>query len=263
MSRDHHFSANSLEQARAIEAVLRRATGQIEEMSAVCEREIVGASAEIPDAIQEAANRLIGSWSRNDEGPVAPGQMARDVIAHFVQQQVKKLQDNLSTFAAQLQHDLQQCAFDLGLAHGPSYEEFQSVIRGTPVFDPQPCVIALPRPSFSRLVGWRFAKWQLTRQIKRQLGQSFQAGLDVHWRLLKEWSDSIIRQLKESFETYAESYRAQAEQLLCRRAFNPDELSAIQANLLQLDAGATAGTDVANSAQADTSYVSEASSNIV
>jgi hypothetical protein len=103
----------------------------------------------------------------------------------------------------------------------------------------------------------------LTRQIKRQLGQSFQAGLDVHWRLLKEWSDSIIRQLKESFETYAESYRAQAEQLLCRRAFNPDELSAIQANLLQLDAGATAGTDVANSAQADTSYVSEASSNIV
>jgi GTP-binding protein EngB required for normal cell division len=263
MSRDHHFSANSLEQARAIEAVLRRATGQIEEMSAVCEREIVGASAEIPDAIQEAANRLIGSWSRNDGGPVAPGQMARDVIAHFVQQQVKKLQDNLSTFAAQLQHDLQQCAFDLGLAHGPSYEEFQSVIRGTPVFDPQPCVIALPRPSFSRLVGWRFAKWQLTRQIKRQLGQSFQAGLDVHWRLLKEWSDSIIRQLKESFETYAESYRAQAEQLLCRRAFNPDELSAIQANLLQLDAGATAGTDVANSAQADTSYVSEASSNIV
>jgi len=259
----HHFSANSQEHARAIEALLRKATGRIEEMSAVCEREIVGASAEIPNAIQEAANRLIGSWSRNDGGPVAPGPMVRDVIAHSVQQQVKKLQDNLSTFAAQLGHDLKQCAFDLGLAHGPSYEEFQSLVRGTPVFDPQPFIIALSRPSFSGLVGHRFAERQIARHIKRQLGQPFQAGLDTYWRLLKEWSDSIIRQLGQSFETYAESYRAQAEQVLGGRAFNQNELSAIQANLLQLNADAPSGNDVTNSEQADAPYAFKASSKII
>jgi GTP-binding protein EngB required for normal cell division len=251
MSRDNHFSTNSLEQARAIEALLRRMTGQIEEMSAVCEREILGASAEIPQAIQEASNRLISSWSGNDGGLVAPGQMVRDVIAHSVQQQVKMLQDNLSTFAAQLQHGLKQCAFDLGVAHTPSCEEFQSVIRGTPVFDPQPFVIALSRPSFSRLVGSRFAEWQIAKQIKRQLGEPFQAGLDTYWSLLVDWSDSIIRQLKQSFETYAESYRAQAEQALAGRAFNPDEISAIRANLSQLDADAPSGNDASNSELGD------------
>jgi GTP-binding protein EngB required for normal cell division len=256
MSRNHHFSADSQERACAIEALLRRATGQIEGMSAVCESEIVRASAEIPETIQEAASRLIRSWSRNDGGPVAPGQMVRDVIAHSVQQRVKKLQDNLSTFAAQLRHDLSQCAVDLGLAHSPSYEEFQAVIRGTPLFDPQPFVIALSRPPFSGLVGPRFAKWQLTKQIKRQLGQPFQEALDIYWSLLKDWSDSIIGQLRQSFETYAESYRAQAERTLSGRAYNSHELSAIQANLLQLDSDTAAVNDVTDSEQADASYAS-------
>jgi GTP-binding protein EngB required for normal cell division len=263
MKRDQQFSANSQEQFRASEALLRKATGQIEEIRTLCEREIAGTAAEMPETILRAAGRLMDSWSQDEGGPVAPGQMVRDVLSYFVQQQVKKLNEVLSTFAAQLQHDLRQCASDLSLANTPSDEEFQSVIRGTPVFDPQPFAITISRPSFSILMGRRFAERQVARQIERQLGQPFQAALDIYWRLLNKWSDSVVGQLTQSFETYAEEYRAQAEQVLGGRAFDKVELAAIQGNLLQLEADGAAGKDVTNSRRADASYVPEASSKSV
>jgi hypothetical protein len=47
-----------------------------------------------------------------------------------------------------------------------------------------------------------------------QLRPPFYAALETYWQLVREWADSVIGQLKQKFETYAESYRAQAEQLL-------------------------------------------------
>jgi GTP-binding protein EngB required for normal cell division len=263
MGRGRQFSANSQEQARAAEALLRRTTGEIEEMRSQCEREIAEAAAETPEAIQGAASRLMDSWARNDGGPVAPGQMVRDAITHSLQQHVKKLQDDLVRFATRLRHALKECASDLGLVDTPGDDEFQSVIRGTPVFDPQPFTIAISRPSISSLMGRRFAERQVARQIERQLGQPFQATLDIYWRLLKEWSDAIVGQLSRSFETYAENYRAQAEQALSGSALHTEELAAIQKNLLQLGGDATPGKDVPKSERADASYAREASSKTV
>lgn len=236
MRRGQQFSANSKEQIREAEALLRRATGQIEEMRTLCEREIAGAAAGMPEAIQGAASRLMESWSRNDGRSISPGQMVRDVIAQFVQQQVKKLQEDLVTFAAQLRHDLKQCAFDLGLADAPGDDEFQSVIRGTPVFDPQPFQIEISRPAMAGLLGRGFAERQVASRISRQLGRPFDEALDAYWRLLNEWTGAIVSQLRQRFETYAENYRAQAEQALGGKEFSAEELDAVRESIAQLGA---------------------------
>jgi GTP-binding protein EngB required for normal cell division len=263
LRRDQQFSTNSQELVRAAEALLRMTTGQIEEMRAVCELEIVCAATEIPGAIQSAANHLVESWSENDRAPVVPGQMVRDVIADVVQHKVKKLQGSLSTFAAQLRNNLKQCAADLGLAHIPDDDEFQSVIRGTPVFDPQPFTITISHPTFSGFLGRRFAERRVTRQIARQLGHSFREALEIYWGMLKEWSDSIVSRLRQIFEIYADDYRARAEQALGGKALNTEELAAIQASLLLVEVDAVPGKDVANSDRIDASYVPVTSSKIV
>jgi GTP-binding protein EngB required for normal cell division len=247
MRREQQVSTDSQERVRAAEALLRMTTGQIEEISAVCEREITSSAAETPRAIRSAASRLMDSWSQNDRAPLAPGQMVRDVIADFVQQRVNEMQRSLSVVAAQLRNDLKQCATDLGLAHVPGGDEFQSVIRGTPVFDPQPFAITISRPTFSGLLGRRFAERQVARHITRQLGQSFQEALDIYWRMLKEWSDSIVGRLRQIFEVYADDYRARAAQALGGRVLNTEELAEIQASLSQLEADAAPESDVTNS----------------
>ena len=229
-------SANSKEMTRAAEALLRKTTGQIEKMGSLCEGEIAEAAGEMPEVIRDAAGQLMDSWTQNDAGSVVPGQMVRDVIVNFVQLRVRKLQEVLLTFAAQLRLSLKQCASDLGLPHAPGEDEFQSVMRGAPMFDPQPFTISISRPSFSSLLGHRFAERRLARRIEDQLGKPFLDALDIYWKLLQDWSDSIVGQFRQRFDTYAEEYRAQAEQVLGGKGFNTEELTAIQAILLQLEA---------------------------
>ena len=260
IKRDQQFSTNSQDLVRAAEGLLRMTSGQIEEMRSLCEREIMDAAAETPGAIQSAASRLMDSWSQSDRAPLAPDQIVRDVIADFVQFKVEKLQADLAAFAVQLRNNLKQCADDLGLAHIPGDEEFQSVVRGTPVYDPQPFTIAISRSSFSALLGRHFAERQVARNIRRQLGLTFQEALDNYWKTLNEWSGSIIRRLRQIFEIYAEEYRARAEQALGGAVLNTGELGAIQASLLQLEADASPGKDVMSSDRTHTSYVPETSS---
>ncbi|MGC2702421.1 MAG: dynamin family protein [Candidatus Acidiferrales bacterium] len=227
-------SANTQERARSAEALLRRTTGQIDEMRALCERQIAGAAEQTPDAIRAAAGELLAAWPESGRGQDACGKLVRDSLAHFVQQNVRRLQDDLATLASQLQRDLRQSASDLGLVDTPAEGEFHSVIRGTPLFDPQPLQIVLSRPRIAALFGRRFAERQLAGDIRTQLGQPSNDSLNAYWKLLNEWSASILRQLRQRFETYAENHRVQAQRALGGIKFSAEERDAVQNDLAQL-----------------------------
>lgn len=249
-------SANAHERARAAEALLRRTTGQIDEMHALCERQIAGAAGQTPDAIRVAASELLAAWPESDRGRETSGEFVRDSLAHFVQQNVRKLQDELATFASQLQHDLTQAASDLGLNHSPPDREFRSLIRGTPILDLQPFQVVLSHPKLASLFGRRFAERQLAGDIRTQLGQTFDDSLDCYWRLLNEWSASILSQLRQRFETYAENYRVQAQRTLGGIQFSAEERDSLQKDLAQLAENAVQEDARAN----DTSNAPEARS---
>jgi hypothetical protein len=53
-----------------------------------------------------------------------------------------------------------------------------------------------------------------------------------------QWANSVIGELKQKFETYAENYRAQAEQALGGREITKDELDGLQENLARLQSSA-------------------------
>ncbi len=231
-------SAESKEKARAAEDLLRKTTGQIEETRSLCGRLVQEASAGLPEAIDKAAKRLLDSWSKGGDTEVKPGQLVRDSITDSVQSHIRKLQLQISRLAARLGDDLRQCAETLGLPDVPGEGEFRSVIRGTPVFETITSPIVVSRPVIAGLLGHRMAERRLAAQISRQLDQPFYTAMEAYWELLRAWADSVIAQLRAKFETYAESYRAQAEQKLRGREFAEEELDGVEKDLAGLKASA-------------------------
>jgi GTP-binding protein EngB required for normal cell division len=252
LRRGARSTTKSQDRARAAETLLRTTTGTIEEMRAVCGRYIQGVSESMPEAIEEAARRLLHSWSTGSYGVVVPGQSVRDSITQLVQRQASKLQKEITALAGQLGADLRQCAADLKIPDAPGEDEFQSLIRGAPVFESVSLTMAISRPKLAGLLGQKSAERSVGRQISRQLPPPFYDALGAYWELVKAWTDSVIAQLKHKFETYAENYRAQAEQALGGRELGQDEVQGLEKSLTQLRGSVTAGSGrrIANSTEA-------------
>jgi len=240
LSRGERSTTKSRDAAHAAETLLRKTTGAIEEMRMVSERYAQGAGASVPDAIEEASKRFLHAWSESSYGVVVPGQLVRDCITQFVQVQVRKLQTEITALAGQLETDLRQVAADLGIPDAPGEDEFESLVRGAPVFESASFSMALSRPRLAGLLGERSAERSVARQISRQLQPPFYAALDAYWRLVGAWADSVIGQLKHKFEAFAESYRAQAGHALGGRELTKEELDGLAVSLARLKAGGAA-----------------------
>lgn len=240
LKHDAQSSTRAKEKARGAEERLRKATGKIEESRSVCARfvEAQGEQARqrnAEEAVAGASKRLLQSWANGESAKAELGAFARDSIAHFVQAETAKLQSEISALASHLGADLQECAADLGVSEVPSEGEFESIIRGAPVFECPAFKLNISRPTFVSRFGMRIALRSLTRQISRQLQPTFYTALETYWRLVGEWSSSVIAQLKHRFENYAESYRARAEMALGGRELTSSELVDLQESLARLN----------------------------
>jgi GTP-binding protein EngB required for normal cell division len=251
LSRRRRGAAEADEGTRAAEETLRKATGIIAEMGSVSTRYAEDAANTVPDAVAEAAKRLAEAWSQTSAEAVVPEELVRQGLTGFAQGQVGKLQREITALAVQLGSDLQQSAAALGMSDAPSEEEFQSVVRGSPVFELPAFGIKVSRPSLAGLFGRKAAEQSVAKQISRQLPDSFYAAVQAYWQSVKAWSTSVISQLRRRFESYAENYRAQAEAALGGRGreVTKEELDGIAESLaaIKADAVASSGSRSANS----------------
>jgi GTP-binding protein EngB required for normal cell division len=218
-------------QIRAAEARLRQATGLIEETRSAWEQQLERDGFDVSDGFLAAAASLMDEWARNISAKTPTHKLVRDSILQIVQQRVKTLHDSLEALALQLRGDLKKSAADLGIADVPGEDEFQSLVRATPIFDPGLLITAVARPRFSALFGRRFAEKRLAKRLHQELGEVLNNTLGNYSDLLREWTSLVTSQILRRFETYAESYRAQAERLLGRKDLTTEELHALQEDL--------------------------------
>jgi GTP-binding protein EngB required for normal cell division len=236
LNRRQQASADADGAARAAEETLRKATGIIAEMRSVAARYAEDAASTMSDAVADAAKRLIKAWSQAGVEPVVGEELVWQSLSGFVQGQVAKLQKEITALAVQLSSDLRQCAADLEISDAPGQDEFQSLVRGTPIFEAPRSGMQLKRPSVARSFGRNAAEQSLAKQISRQLPQSFYAAVEAYWQLVKAWSTSVIGQLSKRFESYAENYRAQAEVALGGHEVTSEELDGIAESLASMKA---------------------------
>ncbi|MGA9883456.1 MAG: dynamin family protein [Candidatus Acidiferrales bacterium] len=234
LKRRDRSSTQSKDRARVAEGQLRRTTGAIEEMEAANRRYAEESGAGVSAASADAAKRFLHASSNGSYGVVVSGQLVRDSLTQFVQVQARKLQSDIAGLATQLAADLRQCAADLEIPDAPTEDEFRSLVRGAPVFESPSFTLSVSRPRMSRVLGQKAAERSVTTQIRRGLPPEFSTAHETYWQLVKSWSDSVLRQLKSKFEDYAESYRAQAEQVLGERQITGDEIGKIEESLKRI-----------------------------
>ncbi len=237
LNRHQQAPADGDRGARTAEETLRKATGVLAEMRLVAERYAENAANTVPDAVAEAAKRLVEAWPQAVE-PVAVDQLIRQSLTEFVQGQAAKLQKEIDALALQLGADLRQSAADLGMFDAPGEDEFPSIVRGSPIFEAPGFRIELSRPSLVRLFGRNAAEQSVAKQISRQLPRSFYAAVEAYWQTVKAWSGSVIGQLSKRFESYAENYRAQAEVALSGYKITTEERDEIAESLASMKAEA-------------------------
>jgi len=242
LSRRPLRSLESQQEVRTVEETLRKATGIIAEMRSVSSHYAEDALNTVPEAVTEAAKQLSDAWSQPNGETVRPDKRVCESLTDFVRAQAGKLQKEITTLAVQLRTDLQQCAAHLEISDSPGENEFESVVRGSPVFELPSFSITLSRPGVARLLGRHAAERALAKQISRQLPQSFHAAVEAYWNLVKAWSASAIGQLNKNFESYAENYRAQAEVALAGREVTSEEVAGIAESLASLKAHAVAAS---------------------
>ena len=237
LKRGSRSSTESQGPARVVESLLRTTTGSIQELREVADRFVRDAGRSLPNAIEAAAKELLHARETGSYGVVVPGQLVRDSIAQFVHAKASKLQTELATQTAAIGAQLRQCADYLGISDSPSNGELQSLVRGAPVFEMLPSTLAISHFRFSRLLGRRAVESLARRQILRQLPAAFHAAFETYWQLVGAWAESVISRLTQKFEMYAESYRAQAGQILADGDFSKDELTTLETSLQELKPG--------------------------
>jgi GTP-binding protein EngB required for normal cell division len=222
------------DQVRAVEARLRRTTGLIEETRSAWEKEIEGFPNDLSEAFYAMSASLIQAWSKRPAEVISTNKIIDGSILEFARRRVKKLQDSLEALAFQLRDDLRRNAADLSIADMPSNDEFSSLVRGTPVFDPGSVSGRVSRPKIALIFGKQYAERRLARRLFNQFGEPVYKALSIYSGVLKEWVRLVTSQLERRFETYAERYRAQAERSLGGAGLTAEEVNVIEENLRAL-----------------------------
>jgi GTP-binding protein EngB required for normal cell division len=236
LERSGTLASGTQDETRAAETRLRQATGSIEETGVKWERKLETNGFAVQNGFLAASARLMDEWGRHLDADVSTEKIIRESILQTIQQRVKNLHDSLETLAVRLRDDLKSSATCLGIAVMPGEDEFQSLVRGAPIFDPGSLNASTVRPRFSALFGRRFAEKRLARQLHQKLGGALDKALGTYSEVLREWTRLVIDQLSRRFEIYAEGYRAQAERMAAGRDLVPEYANGLREDIRLLEA---------------------------
>lgn len=234
LRRSRERSPLSPDHIRAVEARLRRATGLIEQTRLVGDREIEKMTGDIPMIFRTAASAVRGAGAPATGPDAAPDELIHRSIVASVHERTGNVRESFTAMAQKVQDELVQAAKDLGMPDMPEGDEFRSLVRDLPVFEPGTVRVSVAPSTFASLLGKEFAEEQLAARIRREYGRPFETSLAGYGKMVKEWMRVTADRLGQRFGIYAESYRAQAERSLNRQDLTEEEIRAVEEDLLVL-----------------------------
>ncbi len=223
LTRSDHRIAATPEDIRAVEARLRRATGLFEQTRRAGEHSIGEIARDSGSIFRAAARAVAGA-----DPKCPPDEVILRSITGTVHARTGKIRESFLAMAEGVQGELVQAATDLGMPDKPYDGEFISLLRDMPVFEPGTVSVRVPQSAVFRFLGQQYAEDQLAAKIKKEYGKPFEESLAGYGNLVKEWMRATTDQLSRRFETYAESYRAQAERLSGNGEISADEARKIK-----------------------------------
>jgi GTP-binding protein EngB required for normal cell division len=238
--RSNGVSDADSEEIREVEARLRRATGRIPQVQNELERDTRAFSRDTGWLLERAANRLAEEWRRGKDSSAGFGLVVHESIVRDVHQQAKVYRQHLESLAGDLHAELKNAEKALGLPHGPTEEEFTSVIRAMPVFDFPARELQLAPPLWSRLLGKAGLRIAARPAIRSKFESYLSNVVSIYGGVFKDWSSSVVNVLDKRFANYADSYRAQAERAQSSSTLGAEEVQSLLTDLRALGSEITA-----------------------
>jgi GTP-binding protein EngB required for normal cell division len=234
--RRKQLASEDTSHVREIEARLRRATGKLEELRGATLREAEALAYQGPQALERTAAALLDLWSSGNSDDQSVVARLPQLLRDFGQKKAEEFSQEMDTLGKELVVSLKQAAEALAMNHIPEEEEFSSVVRGLPAFELPPFDLHLTKPT---LAGWLrgFAQGQVIRQLREQIGKAYEQVLQTYAGMLRQWLLTAFGQLRQRFDAYAESYRAQAGRVLSGGELTAEEGQKIIEDLDALGAG--------------------------
>ena len=228
--------AVSPEEVRATEAQLRVATGRLEALWEGTDSEMERIADNWRGPLEAIAEHLITFWTDKAKAvDMSVDQVARSAITAWIQGRTRSWQEQISSLAHNLSADLRASALALSAPDAPTEDEFLLLVRDLPVFEAPVVELRMSRPSLVLLLGKTFAKGQIVGTLRSQIGKQLSDMLDTYSALLKRWTESVLRQFKIHFDSYADTYRAQAGRLLGGTTLSTAEEAKIHEDLRSLE----------------------------
>ncbi|HTT19684.1 MAG TPA: dynamin family protein [Candidatus Sulfotelmatobacter sp.] len=215
-------SPRKAEQLRVVEAELRQGSGRLEEMKQTARtfaNDLEYASRQI---LRIAGANLAEAWFVQDAEDHIAADVVRKSVLRTVGEHVEGLRRRMDALARKLHEIIRSAAKVLEIEDIPAEDEFASVLRDMPTFDPGQVNIRISKPTFSRMLGTKAATAMLTRRMVKGLGHQLNDSLTTYGALLYDWSERTLAQMQRRFDAYANGYRAQIETFLESRQSGAD-----------------------------------------
>jgi GTP-binding protein EngB required for normal cell division len=224
-----------VEQMRVLEAELRQASGQLEEMKKIARgvaNELEFASTRILGTV---AATLVESWSKQGIADEEVPALVNQHVVGAVQEQTESLRRRMEVLTHKLYETLRATAQVLEVNDVPVEHEFSTVVREMPAFDLGPLNVHMRRPVLLSLLGSDLSRSLARTRLGRAIGKQVTKSLSAYHALLYDWSDRTLGQIQRRFDAYANSYRAQVERLVGSHTPPVGERAAIARDLEGLE----------------------------
>jgi GTP-binding protein EngB required for normal cell division len=197
---------------KKIEGELRNAEGEFEEARRVCvnfAREFSGVADSV---VARTADEIAKHWSRDTKERSHLASVVTATLDRLIAETVRPLHEALTTAARQLAGALKNASDALEFNDAPPEEQLTAGLREMPRFE---LGDVLPELHVPALVAWNrglSTRW-IRRRLRAQSGPRLADALSSYEKLLEDWTLKKCNEIKQRFSTYADTYRAQLEQL--------------------------------------------------
>lgn len=215
LRRKDQISPKKLEQLRVVEAELRQASGRLEEMKKIARyaaNELGSSSSH--KILRIAGASLVEAWSLKGNTDEAASEIVRNSVTQAIQDQTEDLRRRMDTLAHKLDETLRATAKVLEIDDVPAEQEFSSMLREMPAFDPGQLTVHIKRPALVMLLGRKVSQAAVTKRLVGMIGSQLTKSLSAYAALRYDWSERTLAQIQRRFDAYANSYRAQVERLI-------------------------------------------------
>jgi GTP-binding protein EngB required for normal cell division len=228
------LSPDKRDEIRGLEARLRRTTGHIEETRKFCENESEKLAREGGSALVTAARLLFDSWATAEGNPEEQSRIVASAVQEYVRERASRVHEQLRALTSEFAGELRAAASALELADAPAQEEFDEVLRNSPIFEMSEPQVRVAPSVFGSLRSRSGTEKHLAKQLMNQVGPRLHEGLETYANLLKSWAERTLAHLRRRFDSYADTYRAQAERTVGSNQLSENEESQILRDLQAL-----------------------------